>query len=148
MSNVDQISALLESKFFKYKGKQYAFHSCKVVSYRIMILTDNGTLQIDENDLEMFIKEITPTISDVKKELKSFIPEALPMQKLGLMVPEQSSIFKKLNESFDSLLSEIEGASDEKLKSLEIKSKMLTSVSQSVINMENSRTKLIELINK
>lgn len=148
MSKVNNLKELLDGNFFKYKGKQYAFQSCKLVSYRMMILTDSETLQIDEVALDSFIEEISPTVTEFGTQIKSFASEKLPMRNLNIMIPETPSIFKKINESFDTLLSEIEGADDEKLKTLEIKSKMLTSVAQSAINMENSRVKLIEVINR
>ena len=148
MSNVKRITDLLEGKFFKWHGEQYFFKACKSINYNIMILTNSKTLQIHESDVENFIKTVEPTITSESKELKSFVPQSLPVQELGIMIPETPSIFKRLNQSFDSLLNEIEGASDEKLKVLELKSKMLTSMAQSAVSMENSRNKLIELINK
>jgi hypothetical protein len=98
-----------------------------------------------ESEVEVFIEAIKGTISNKAKAKR--LPVAKPVS--GIVVPGGTTIFETLNEKFDNLLTEYENITSEKDLDLVLnKSKILTSVAQSAVNMQNSNLRAYELINR
>jgi hypothetical protein len=161
MNPNEKLTQLLTDKFFKHEGDDYAFMSCKTVGSNLMILTNKKTIQIPVDRFVSFYEKVESNCyaaGDVIK--KEFVPTNLPVKKPDgetlptefkprdsvIVIPESPKVFDKLNNSFESLIDAIDNASEADLKNLEIKAKMLTSVAQTAINMENSRNSLIRII--
>lgn len=150
MNPNEKLTQLLTNKWFQHDGCDYSFVSCRTVGSNIMILTNKKTLQIPIDRFADFLKKVEQNCYDKSsvQVQKSFIPSELPAKGNVVIVPEKPVVFDKLNNSFESLIELIDGAKDEDLKFLESKVKMLTSVAQTAINMENSRNNLIKMFNK
>lgn len=161
MNPNEKLTQLLTDKFFKHEGGDYAFMSCKTVGSNLMILTNKKTLQIPVDRFVNFYEKVEANCyaaSDVIK--KEFVPTDLPVKKPDsetlpaefkprdsvMVIPESPRVFEKINNSFESMIDAIDNASEDDLKTLEVKAKMLTSVAQTAINMENSRNSLIKII--
>lgn len=146
----ERLTQLLTDKFFEHEAIQYAFMSCKEVGSNLMILTNKKTLQIPVDRFENFYQKVSANCVDSQIGKPEFVPTELPLKSevsKVVVVPEMPGVFGKINQSFDSLIDAIDNASDEDLKKLEVKAKMLTSVAQTAVNMENSRINLIKIFN-
>lgn len=146
----ERLTQLLTDKFFEHEAVQYAFMSCKEVGSNLMILTNKKTLQIPVDRFENFYQKVCANCVDSRIGKPAFVPTELPLKaevSKIVVVPEMPGVFGKINQSFDALISAIDTATDDELKTLETKAKMLTSVAQTAVNMENSRISLIKLFN-
>lgn len=146
MSKITEITELLEGKFFKYREKDYFFKSCKKVNFKIMILTDSEVIQIVESDVETFFEAVAGSVSN-----KGTVGNSKGVQIAtpnGLIMPESANMFKALNESFAAILSSLDGDGTEDLERIGEKAKILTSIAQSAINMQNSNIEIYKAINK
>jgi hypothetical protein len=112
-----------------------------------MIITNKETLQIPMDRFNDFYEKVKKNCVDVRNlpAKKEFSPSELPVKENVFFIPEMPKTYQKLHASFDSLIDAIDEATDENLKFLETKAKMLTSVAQTAVNMENSRINLIKL---
>lgn len=157
MNPNEKLTELLTNKFFQHEGGDYAFVSCKTIGSNLMILTNKKTLQIPVDRFVDFYQKVERNCYNPADAInKDLVPTSLPVKKDGLaefkprdpvmVIPESPKVFDKLNNSFESLIDSIENATEADLKTLEIKAKMLTSVAQTAINMENSRNSLIRMI--
>lgn len=147
MDVLEKLTQLLSDKYFHHNGKEYCFVSCKKVVSNIMILTNKETIQVPVDRFNDFYEKVKNNCFDAKylTAKKEFLPSELPELGNVFYVPETPKTYQKLNNSFDSLIDAIDSATDENLKFLEAKAKMLTSVAQTAVNMENSRINLIKL---
>ena len=147
MDPIEKLTALLAGKTFSHNGKEYCFQSCKKVVSNIMILTNKETIQIPMDRFVDFYAKVESNCFDLNNvpEKQSFVPSELPVKQPAVFVPEMSSTYQKLNASFDSLISEIDNATNDNISFLETKAKMLTTVAQTAIGMENSRVNLIKI---
>ncbi|SHG28315.1 hypothetical protein [Flavobacterium johnsoniae] len=150
MNPNEKLVKLLENKWFQYNGSDYAFISCKNVGSNLMIITNKKTLQIPLDRFVDFYNMVEQNCYDKTSEVlkNNLVPAELPLKNNMIIVPEKPMVFDKLNDSFEKLIDVIDGATDDDLKFLESKVKMLTSVAQTAINMENSRNNLIKIFNK
>lgn len=148
MDVIEKLTELLTGKTFSHNGKNYCFLSCKKVVSNIMILTNKETIQVPLDRFDDFYGKVRKNCFDASNlpKKKEFIPAELPMKK-QIFTPEISNTFLKLNESFEGLIDLINGAKEDDLKFIEAKTKMLTSVAQTAVNMENSRIGLIKAFN-
>jgi len=161
MNPNEKLTELLTNKFFKHEGDDYAFMSCKTVGSNLMIITNRKTLQIPVDRFVSFYekvesncyaagdvikKEFVPTNIPVKNPDSEALPAEFKPRDSVIVIPESPKVFDKLNNSFESLIDAIENASEADLKTLEVKAKMLTSIGQTAINMENSRNGLIKML--
>lgn len=148
MDAIEKLTGLLANKSFSHNGKEYFFVSCKKVSSNIMILTNKETIQVALDRFVDFYEKVAKNCSDGLNlpAKQSFVPSELPLKK-PIFTPEMSNTFSKLNDSFESLIDSINGATEDNLKFIEAKAKMLTSVAQTAVNMENSRINLIKVFN-
>lgn len=146
MSPSEKLTELLTAKKFSHCGDEFHFMSCKQVASNLMILTNKKTLQIPVDQFVNFYKKVEGNCSEISELVskKDFVPKELPLK--AMVIPESPKVFDKLNNSFENLIDAIETASEADLKTLEVKAKMLTSVAQTAINMENSRNSLIKII--
>lgn len=147
MDVLEKLTQLLTDKYFTHNGKEYCFVSCKKVVSNIMILTTKETLQIPVDRFNDFYEKVKKNCVDARNlpVKKEFSPSELPVKENVFFIPEMPKTYQKLHSSFDSLIDAIDEATDENLKFLETKAKMLTSVAQTAVNMENSRINLIKL---
>lgn len=147
MDPIEKLTALLAGKTFSHNGKEYCFQSGKKVVSNIMILTNKETIQIPMDRFADFYEKVEKNCFDVNSlaQKQSFIPSELPVKQPAIFVPEMSNTYQKLNASFDSLISQIDNATTEDISFLETKAKMLTTVAQTAIGMENSRVNLIKI---
>ena len=150
MDVIEKLTQLLESKMFDHNGKEYVFVNCKKVANNIMILTNKETIQIDASRFVDFYEK-------VKGNCRFFEPKKpfVPVQSVAenpahkaVVMPVVPKIFEKLNESFESLIDSIDNATDANIGFLEAKAKMLTSVAQTAVNIENSKVGLMKAISK
>lgn len=150
MSPNEKITELLTGKKFNHGGEEFEFRSCKTVYSNLMVITNKKTLQIPLDQFVNFYQKVEKNCESLTAvavgQKKEFIPEALPLK--AVIVPEIPKVFEKINNSFDALIDKIESATEEDLKFLETKAKMLASVAQTAVNMENSRINLIKMFNK
>lgn len=146
MDVIEKLTELLTNKSFSHNGKEYFFISCKKVTSNIMILTNKETIQVPVDGFVNFYEKVSKNCSDGSNlpAKQSFVPTDLPV-KNQFFTPEMSNTFLKLNNSFESLIDSIDGATEGNLKFIEAKAKMLTSVAQTAVNMENSRINLIKV---
>lgn len=145
MNPIEKLTELLTNKSFSHNSKDYCFQSCKKVNENIMILTNKETLQIPASSFDNFYQNVRGNcvlVSEVFQK-PSFIPEK---QNIVKFIPEMPKIYQKLNDSFDKLIDAIDSAGEGDLKHLEVKAKMLTSMAQTAIGMENSRIALVKII--
>lgn len=147
MDVLEKLTQLLTNKSFIHNNKVYFFVSCKKVISNIMILTNKETLQIPMDRFNDFYEKVKKNCVDARNlpAKKEFSPSELPVKENVFLLPEMPKTYQKLHASFDSLIDAIDEATDENLKFLETKAKMLTSVGQTAVNMENSRINLIKL---
>lgn len=147
MDVLEKLTELLTNKVFFHQGKQYNFLSCKKVNSNIMVLTNRETIQVPMEGFADFYEKARFSRFDPKNipSAKEFVPAELPKKENVVFIPEIPRTFQKLNNSFDSLIDAIDDATEENLKFLEAKSKMLTSLAQTAVNMENSRISLVKL---
>jgi hypothetical protein len=147
MDVIEKLTELLTGKTFSHNGKEYCFLSCKKVVSNIMILTNKETLQIPVDSFINFYEKVEKNCFDASNlpQKQNFVPTQLPVKNLSVFMPEMSSTYQKLNKSFDNLIDQIDSATDENIAFLESKAKMLTSVAQTAIGMENSRVNLIKI---
>ena len=162
MNPNEKLTQLLTNKFFQHEGGDYAFMSCKTVGSNLMVLTNKKTIQIPVdrfvdfyqkveancyNPADIINKDLVPTnVPEKTAEVKkAFVPE-IPMKNQVMIVPESPKVFSKLNQRFENLIDAIDSASEEDLNKLEAKAKMLASIGQTAINMENSRNGLIKML--
>lgn len=147
MDIIEKLSELLTGKTFSHNGKDYCFQSCKKVVSNIMILTNKETIQIPMDRFSDFYEKVEKNCFDVNSisNKQSFVPSELPVKQPTVFIPEMSTTYQKLNASFDSLISQIDNATVEDISFLETKAKMLTTVAQTAIGMENSRVNLIKI---
>ncbi|WP_281225390.1 hypothetical protein [Flavobacterium aquiphilum] len=147
MDVTEKLTALLTDKKFSHNGKELCFLSCKKVNSNIMVLTNKETIPIPVDRFVDFYNKVEKNCSPVNESKSSFVPAEIPIKNKAIIVPEMPGVFGKINQSFDSLIDAIENASDADMKVLEVKAKMLTSMAQTAVNMENSRINLIKLFN-
>ncbi|MGQ7945033.1 hypothetical protein [Flavobacterium sp. WC2509] len=147
MDVIEKLTVLLTGKTFSHNGKEYCFQSCKKVVSNIMILTNKETLQVPESSFINFYEKVEKNCFDASNlpEKQSFVPAELPLKQQKVILPEMSTTYQKLNASFDSLIDQIDKATNDDISFLETKAKMLTSVAQTAIGMENSRVNLIKI---
>lgn len=147
MDVIEKLTALLTGKTFSHNGKEYCFQSCKKVVSNIMILTNKETIQIPMDRYDDFYEKVSKNCFDAFNlpQKQSFVPSELPVKQNAICIPEMSTVYQKLNNSFDSLIGQIDNATTEDISFLESKAKMLTSVAQTAIGMENSRANLIKI---
>ena len=147
MDVIEKLTALLTGKAFSHNGKEYCFQSCRKVVSNIMILTNKETVQVPMDRFVDFYEKVEKNCFYVNNlsDKPSFIPSELPVKQPAVFIPEMSSTYQKLNASFDSLISQIDNATTEDISFLETKAKMLTTVAQTAIGMENSRVNLIKI---
>ncbi|MCG9792505.1 hypothetical protein [Flavobacterium algicola] len=162
MSPEEKLTELLTGKSFTHQGEQFNFVNCKRVVSNIMIFTNKKLLQIPVDRFVDFFQKVESNCEDVVSTLvekKEYIPTAPYTAEVASpqsysshrpvkVMAEMPKVFEKLNESFEDLINKINTASEGDLKSLEIRAKMLTSVAQTSINMENSRINLIKMLNR
>lgn len=149
MDVLEKLTQLLSDKYFHHNGKEYCFVSCKKVVSNIMILTNKETIQVPMDRFNDFYEKVKSNCFDARNlpAKKQFYPSEILVKENTVFMPEMPKTYQKLNDSFDSLIDAIDAAKDDDLKFLEAKAKMLTSVGQTAINMENSRVTLIKLLN-
>lgn len=148
MNVTELLTELLTNKSFEHNGKDYCFISCKKVVDNIMIITNKDTIQIPAGRIDDFIAKVKKnSISILPKIENQGIKTELPMKKSVHFIPENSKIFMKLNDSFEDLIAGIDSATEDNIRLIETKAKMLTQVAQTAVNMENSRISLIKLFN-
>lgn len=150
MDPIEKLTALLTGKTFSHNGKEYCFQSCKKVVSNIMILTNKETIQVPMNRYTDFYEKVSQNCSSASMQLtkQSFVPSELPVKQTGVFIPEAMKIsktYEKLNNSFDSLIDAIDNVTEENIKFIESRAKMLTSIAQTAVNMENSRANLIKI---
>lgn len=147
MDVLEKLTQLLTDKMFSHNGKDYAFVSCKKVVSNIMILTNKETIQVPVDRFNDFYEKVKKNCVDARNlpSKKEFLPSEIPVKENLFVIPEMPKTYQKLHQSFDSLIDAIDNATDDNLKFLETKAKMLTSVAQTAVNMENSRINLIKL---
>ena len=147
MDVLEKLTQLLTDKMFSHNGKDYAFVSCKKVVSNIMILTNKETIQVPMDRFNDFYENVKKNCVDARNlpSKKQFSPSEIPVKENLFVIPEMPKTYQKLHQSFDSLIDAIDNATDDNLKFLETKAKMLTSVAQTAVNMENSRINLIKL---
>ena len=147
MDVLEKLTQLLTDKMFSHNGKDYAFVSCKKVVSNIMILTNKETIQVPIDRFNDFYEKVKMNCVDARNlpSKKEFLPSEIPVKENLFVIPEMPKTYQKLHQSFDSLIDAIDNATDDNLKFLETKAKMLTSVAQTAVNMENSRINLIKL---
>lgn len=147
MDVLEKLTQLLTDKMFNHNGKDYAFVSCKKVVSNIMIMTNKETIQVPVDRFNDFYEKVKKNCVDARNlpSKKEFLPSEIPVKENVFVVPEMPKTYQKLHQSFDSLIDAIDNATDDNLKFLETKAKMLTSVAQTAVNMENSRINLIKL---
>jgi len=121
MNGQEKITDKLKGKRFKYKDKIHTFVNCKPVSGYIMVTTDQTVIQVLLSEVDNFLMEIEEVTVEV------IYQPAVPV-KPQVLTLETPNVFTKLNASFESLISQIDGATDENLHLLEAKAKMLTSL--------------------
>lgn len=147
MDVIKKLTELLTGKTFSHNGKEYCFQNCKKVVSNIMILTNKETIQIPMDRFVDFYEKVEKNCFDTSNltQKQSFVPAELPVKQPDVFIPEMSTTYQKLNASFDSLIDQIDKATNEDISFLETKAKMLTSVAQTAIGMENSRVNLIKI---
>jgi CCR4-NOT transcriptional regulation complex NOT5 subunit len=147
MDVLEKLTELLTNKVFFHQGKQYIFLSCKKVNSNIMVLTNRETIQVSVERFADFYENVKDNCFSQNQlhSAKEFVPAELPKKENVVFIPEIPRTFQKLNNSFDNLIDAIDDATEENLKFLEAKSKMLTSLAQTAVNMENSRISLVKL---
>lgn len=147
MDVLEKLTQLLSGKSFRHNGKEFFFVSCKKVVSNIMILTNKETIQVPVDRFNDFYEKVKNNCFDATflPAKKQFSPTGSSVNENMFLIPEMPKTYQKLNNSFDSLIDAIDSATDENLKFLEAKAKMLTSVAQTAVNMENSRINLIKL---
>ncbi|BFM41681.1 hypothetical protein CFS9_03220 [Flavobacterium sp. CFS9] len=147
MDVIEKLTVLLTGKTFSHNGKKYCFQSCKKVVSNIMILTNKETIQVPMDRFVDFYEKVEKNCFDTNSipEKQTFMPTELLVKQPTVFVPEMSSTYQKLNVSFDVLIGQIDNATNEDISFLETKAKMLTSVAQTAIGMENSRVNLIKI---
>lgn len=148
MDVIEKLTALLTGKTFSHNGEEYNFISCKKVISNIMILTNKKTIQLPVDRYDDFYEKVSKNCFDASNlpQKKSFVPSEFHAKK-PIFTPEMSNTFLKLNASFEKLIEAIDGATEENVKFIEAKTKMLTSVAQTAVNMENSHIGLIKAFN-
>jgi hypothetical protein len=147
MDVIEKLTELLTGKTFSHNGKEYCFQSCKKVVSNIMILTNKETLQVPESGFVNFYEKVEKNCYDTSNlpAKQSFVPAELPLKQQKVILSEMSTTYQKLNTSFDSLIDQIDSATKDDISFLETKAKMLTTVAQTAIGMENSRINLIKI---
>jgi hypothetical protein len=147
MKLTQKLTDLLTGKTFEHDGKKYSFVSCKAVASNIMIITNQKTLQIPIDHFDNFYKKVASNCKDfyIGNNEVAVAPKHI-VYKTAVM-PEVPKTYEKLNLSFEALIDEINSATDNNVAFIEAKAKMLTSVAQTAINMENSRINLIKILN-
>ena len=147
MDVIEKLTKLLTGKTFSHGGKEYCFQSCKKVVSNIMIITNKETLQIPVDRYDDFYEKVSSNCFAASNlpAKQSFVPAELPVKQPNVFIPEMSTTYQKLNASFDSLIDQIDKATNDDISFLETKAKMLTSVAQTAIGMENSRVNLIKI---
>lgn len=147
---VKKLTDFLTGKSFTHNNKEYLFVSCKLVNSNLMIFTHKETLQVAIDAFDVFYNCVLENarFTDQISVKQAFKPLSLPMRNDKLLIPETPVVFEKINSSFDSLIDAINNANEESIKMLEIKAKMLTSVAQAAVNMENTKISLMQLLNK
>jgi hypothetical protein len=150
MDVIEKLTELLTGKTFLHNNKEYCFLSCKKVVSNIMILTNKETIQVPESRFDDFYLKVRSNCFETTNlpQKASFVPVELPMKQQTVFMPEMPKTYQKLNESFDRLIEAINNATEENIKIIESKAKMLTSVAQTAVNMENSRINVIKMFNK
>lgn len=147
MDVIEKLTALLTGKTFSHNGKEYCFQRCKKVVSNIMILTNKETLQVPESDFINFYEKVEKNCYDASNLVHKHpcVPGEIVLKQQRVIIPEMSTTYQKLNASFDSLIDQIDKATDADISFLETKAKMLTQVAQTAIGMENSRVNLIKI---
>lgn len=147
MDVIEKLTALLTGKTFSHNGKEYCFQSCKKVVSNIMILTNKETIQVPMDRFVDFFEKVENNCFDASNlpQKHPYVPGEIVIKQQKVIIPEMSTTYQKLNASFDSLIDQIDKATNEDISFLETKAKMLTSVAQTAIGMENSRVNLIKI---
>ena len=135
--NAQELNSSLEGKCFRYKGKDHKYKSCKSLNSYFMITTDRETFQISRSEAEDFLDNL---------EIISEENRRLPAKQDQLLAFEGPKTFERLNMGFESLLDALDSP-DADLDALEKKSRILTSIGQTAISMENTKIGLIKAIN-
>ena len=147
MKLTQKLTDLLTDKTFEHDGKKYSFVSCKPVASNIMILTNQKTLQIPIDHFDNFYKKVASNCKDIYTANNEVAVAPSRVIYKAAVMPEVPKTYEKLNLSFEALIDEINNANDENIARIESKAKMLTSVAQIAVNMENSRINLIKILN-
>ena len=147
MNIVEKLTDLLTGKTFEHNGKKYSFVSCKIVLYNVMIITNQETLQVPVDRFDDFYKKVKENCAPISAVVNEVKASPSRMIHKAVVIPETPKTFEKLNASFEALISALDTATEENIGFLEAKAKMIVSIGQTAVNMENSRINLIKILN-
>lgn len=148
MGAAELINLELEGKLFSYKGKNYVFENAKKLSNGcVMVITSTEVIRLLKEQSDEFLKEIVLLNPVVKTEWVPNKDEIEVVKRDSELSIQSPSIYEKINSSFDTLLNDIMGCNDVQLEVIERKAKVLTSIAQTSVNIENSKQNLIRLFN-
>lgn len=147
MNPIEKLTELLTNKTFEHNGKKYYFLSCKIVASNLMILTNQETLQIAVDRFADFYKKVASNCAPITTAVTESKTAPARMIHKAVVIPETPKTFEKLNASFEALIDALTDATEENIGFLEAKAKMITSIGQTAVNMENSRINLIKILN-
>lgn len=147
MNTAEKLTELLTGKTFEHNGKKYSFVSCKIVVSNLMILTNQETLQVPVDRFDDFYKKVKANCVPITTAINEFKTAPARIIHKAVVIPETPKTFEKLNASFEALIDALNDATDENIGLLETKARMITSIGQTAVSMENTRINLIKILN-